>query len=915
MILPKTPGIDVRSLISRLIVRLASRIAPPSARERFIWEWNAELFHEAGRLGGLEQIRQATGAFADAATQRRLARRSPAERTGRAIWIGAIADDARRAIRGMRRSPGFAVVTVVTLALGLGGGAAIYTLLDAVVLEPLPYPHAARLVLIRNQVPGVGPDEVWGTSTAQQVYYANHASTLDGVASIRAIGANMQTPAGAQRVFGWWATASTFPLLGARAHIGRLIQPQDDRPGAPAVVVLSHRLWQRQFGGDPDVMGQTIQLNDNPVQVIGVVEPGMAAPIAPPGYASDLWIPLRIDPEGGFGNNHVYNMIGRVAPGATIDRVESELERLERELPGRFPGAYDESFFERSRFRTHLTPLKQAVVGETAKNLWVLFGAVSIVLLIACANVANLFAVRTEARGHDLTVRTALGASRADLARYLVTEALLLAVAGAVLALVVIWLGGPALLALAPEAMPRADAVATDAGTVAVTIVAAIIIGLLLGAYSLSRQRDMDLALLSSGRTTGAGRQRQRIRSVLIVAQVALSLTLVVGAGLLVESLRRINGIDPGFDPSGVVTVRLYLSPPAYPSDVDIWNAYSRILAGVRAIPGVTAAGMSEELPVEGSFGCTVQGFEEPAVYEHLRRAGQSTCAGQERATPGYFEALGIPVLRGRALTAADNQDPRRGAVVVSETFARRFWPDQDPIGKGVGPSGRRVEPYYRVVGVVGDVPADALDGEPANAVYYPIVHNPETPGFWGWWRAEAIYLVIRTDLTDPLSVVPNVRRVIEAVDPSIPVVRIRTMDELIAASLARFAFVSALLGIAAMVALTLAAVGLYGVVAYVVSRSTREIGLRIAVGADAAQVQRMFLKRSLVLTVVGIVVGLGASSVTTRLLQGLLFGVEPTDPVTFAVAAGVLTVVALVASWIPARRATRVDPVEVLRT
>ena len=400
----------------------------------------------------------------------------------------------------------------------------------------------------------------------------------------------------------------------------------------------------------------------------------------------------------------------------------------------------------------------------------------------------------------------------------------------------------------------------------------------------------------------------------LVVSQVALALTLVIGAGLLVQSLRRLNAIDPGFDTAGVLTVNLYLTPDRYENDVAIWRAYSRVLDGVRAIPGITNAGMADQIPIEGSFGCTVQGFEEQAVFDRLAEAGLTTCAGQTRATPGYFAAMGIPVVEGRAFTDADNLAPTRAAVVVSETFAQRFWPDQDAIGKAVAPSGRRTAPFHKVVGVVGDVPAESLDGAPANAIYYPIVHNPNAPGNWGWWFPSFMSLVVKTELADPMSILPAVRGVIESVDASLPLVRIKTMDEVAAESTARFAFVSALLGIAAFVALTLAAVGLYGVIAYVVSRSTREIGVRGAIGARPSTIRNQYVARSLALVGIGTVIGVSVAVATTRLLSGLLYGVDAKDPSTFVGAVVMLALVSLVASWIPARRAADIDPVEALR-
>jgi predicted permease len=902
-------------VFARLVVRLAVLGVPATSRERFVREWRAELVNESLNFTAFQLLRHACGAFPDAWALRRVAREASARKSNLASWLGAWANDARVAARSLRRSPGFTLATVVTLAIGMGGSAAIYTLLDSVVLDPLPYPEPEQLVEISNRVPGVAPGTVWHASTAQQMFYDENASSLQAVGLTRALGFNMDTPEGPTRTSGWRITASVFPMLGATARLGRLISSADDSPGAATVVVMSNEIWQQRFRGDPDIVGKSITINGNPVDVIGVLEPGFAAPIAPPGYQSDLWIPFRIDPDGEFRNTHVFGMIGRLSPNVSPAAAEVELDRLERLLPERFPRAYSEGFFRGTEFYTQVVPLKESVVGDMARNLWILFGSVGLVLLIACANVANLFVVRLDGRGRELAVRQALGAPRTALARFLLAEGLLLSITGAALALILGWVGVPALLEIAPESLPRFERVQMDEGTVLFTVALALIIGMSLGVFSLFRhQSEPAVGSLAGGRAFSAGKKRQRFRAMLVVSQVALALTLIVGAGLLVESLRRLNSIDPGFEAEGVLTARLYLTPQRYDSDVQIWRTYSQILDRVRALPGVIGAGMSEELPVEGSFGCTVQGFEEQAVYDRLNAAGLGTCAGQERATPGYFDAMAIPVLQGHELTDADHLDPTRAAVVVSQAFADRFWPGENAIGKGVAPSGRTVEPFYRVVGVVGDHPAEALDGDPAISIYYPVVHDPNTPSNWGWWRPTTMALVVKTGLPEPMSLLPAIRQAVRAIDPSIPIVSAQTMDDVVAQSTARFSFVSALLGIAAIVALTLAAVGVYGVVSYVVSRSTREIGMRVALGARPIQVEAHFVRQSLVFIGIGLVVGLGLAAATTRVLAGMLYGVEPTDPGAFVLASAVLAFVALVASWLPARRAAKVDPMEALR-
>jgi predicted permease len=592
------------------------------------------------------------------------------------------------------------------------------------------------------------------------------------------------------------------------------------------------------------------------------------------------------------------------------------LEQLRDALPERFPDAYSQGFFEGSGFRTRVVPLKQAVVGDLSTNLWVLFGGVGLVLLMAWANVSNLFLVRVDGRRQELAVRAALGAGRGALARYLLAEGLTLGVTGGVLAVLVSWWGVPTLAALAPDALPRLDAFVGIGGeTVAFALIVSFIVGTALAAVPLVRHsRVFLLPSAVVGRSIGSSPGRQKARSALVMAQVALALTLVSGAGLMLESVRRLASIDPGMDPAGVVTASIYLTPSRFGTSTEKWTAYRDIITRVESVPGVVAAGMSAELPADGGFGCTVQGFEEQAVYDRLSELGLSTCAGQEPTTPGYFEAARIPILRGRSFEMGDNDSPGSGAVVVSDAFADRFWPGEDPIGKGVAPNGRRDEPYYRVVGVVGDVPRRSLDGETAMAIYYPMVSHPDTPGTWDPLSADWMHLVVRTESTDPLSAFPDIRRAIQSVDPTIPVDGVRTMDALLAESVARFTFTSILLTVAASVALGLAAVGLFGVVSYVVGQRRREIGMRIAIGANPSQVQRLLVLRSAPPILIGLALGVGLAVLSGRVMEGLLYDVRPSDPIALAAAATVLGGVAALASWIPARRASRVDPSIALR-
>ncbi len=468
------------------------------------------------------------------------------------------------------------------------------------------------------------------------------------------------------------------------------------------------------------------------------------------------------------------------------------------------------------------------------------------------------------------------------------------------------------MISLAPLTIPRLHGLGLDGGAILVTTIVSGIVGFGIAAFPIAHHvGPVEATTLSAGgRSASVRRERQRLRSGLIVAQVALALTLTVGAGLLVASLRRLQAVQPGIQTDGVLTMQLHLAGERYGSDVAMWRFYALTLERIRSLPGVEAAGMSSEIPFSGGYGCTVQGFEDGLVYERLRDAGMTTCAGQEPTTPGYFKTMGIPVLRGRVFTDADNDHPDRGVVVVSKAFADRFWPGEDPLGKGIAPSGRTNGPFYRVVGVVGDVYRTSLGGEPATAVYYPIVWIPESGG---WWPTD-MYLTVRTANADPMSVFAAISRAVTEVEPSVPLANAREMESIIDDSMSRLTFTGVLLEVAAAVALLLAAVGLYGVMSYVVSRRTREIGMRMALGARPDQVERLIVGKSFGLVATGLGLGVFMALALTRVMRGLLFGIEPTHPVAFVTAICLLAAVALVASWLPARRAARIDPAVALR-
>lgn len=818
-------------------------------------------------------------------------------------------------VRSLHRHPGFAAAAVLTLGIGMGGTGSIYTLLKRVVLDPLPYPRAASLVRLKNPVPGVEKGDEWNLSTAQYFHYRQLVPELDAIGLYQWSGLNAAASGEPERVQAVQVTASMMDLLGARAIRGRLLDANDDTPGAPDVAVLAYGFWRSALGGNERVIGTSIRLNDQPVTIVGIMAPGIELPRDRGETAADhadLWLAMRLDPAGPFYNSHVYPVIARLRPGAQLAAAQRRIDGLQAGLPEAFPTAYSEKFFERYRFHTVLHPLQGYVVGDMSRNLWILFGAVGLVLLIACANVANLLLARLEARRHELAVRSAIGARRGDIAREAFAEGLVLTLAGAAVALLLSLGATRWLVALSPPGIPRLDAVAVDGQALLFLLGLALAIALGLAAVPAIRYRGLSgpARLGGGGRSGTASPHRQRLRGALVVSQVALALMLVVGSGLLVRSFRRLRAVDPGIDPRGVLTFDWYLPYQRYDSLTKVWRFHEAVLSRIRGLPGVVAAGASVELPLLTSFGCTVQGFEEPVVYDRVKDAGLTTCAGQAPTTPGYFEALGIRLVAGRYFTADDNTAPERGAAIVTKAFAQRFWPGENPIGKGVNPNGGGKPPFYHVVGVVGDLHGAALDEPPAIGIFYPIVALPGG----GRWYPGAMHVVVRAARGDPLALLGAVRRAVNEVDPTIPIANAESMVTLVRRSMGRLSFVLLLLGIASAVALGLAAIGLYGLIAFVVTRRRNEIGLRIALGAEPRQVEALVVGSALRLAGLGLLLGLVGAAVSARVLRGLLFGVASWDPAAYAASLLVLLVVAGVAGWIPARRAARIDPVAALR-
>lgn len=820
--------------------------------------------------------------------------------------------DLRYAFRTLRRSPGFSVVAVATLALGVGATTAIYTLLEAVVLSPLPYADAERLVKIENRVPGLEPGATWELSPAGYFYYRENSRTLEGIGVYQTADLSVTGEAPAERVRVAMATPSVFDMLRARPALGRLISAEDARPRAsegsvrpgPAepVVVLSHDFWVRRFGAEPSVVGRTIEVSGDVLPVVGVLEPGFELP----DQDVDLWMAQGLNPDGPATSWHQFLGIGRLAAGATVAEAQAELARFTKQrFPEAFPNVYDESMMRELGFAVDVHTLQEDIVGPVAGRLWILLGAVGLVLVIACANVANLFLVRGEARRREIAIRSALGAQRARLGRRYLTESMVLALIAGGVAVGIAAAGLGVVLAFSPSWIPRLDAVGLSWESVAFAFGVSVAAGVVLGLVPLLRTRG-ELGLLEAGgRGLTPSRRQHAFRSLLVIAQMALALVLLASAGLMLRSFFRLRGVDPGLDPTNVLTMELALPSGGYRTHEAVSAFYHETATRVGALPGVRTVGMSTTLPLTSEGGCGDAVFIEdrPPV------PGQEPPhACTRRTAPGYFEALGIDV-RGRTPTWDDVQR-QSGAVVVSRALADRLWPGEDPIGKGIRPNGWR-EPFYRVVGVAEGVRAHGLDQPPTPVVHFPVLL---IEGTRGWSPPYGMSLLVKAETTDPQLLTTAIRRTVAEIDPDVPIANVQTMERVFERSMARVSFTMILLAIAAVMAVLLSAIGIYGVIAYVVGQRTAEIGIRMAFGARHGQIAGMVVRQAATLALAGVGIGIVAALAVVRVLRTLLFEVSPTDPLTLVSVSMLLVGVVIVASWLPARRAAAVDPVVALR-
>jgi len=829
--------------------------------------------------------------------------------------VDVVRREVRQSVRALLRTPSFSLVAFATLTLGIGATAAIFTVLDDVVLRPLPYPAPARLISIAHPVSGNAVTAgKWGVSPAGYFFFQREAHSLATSGIYNTGTLSVQASDGSARVQMAQITSSLFSVLGSRPAVGRLLVADDDVPNSATVVVLGYGFWQRGFGGDKSIVGRTINIEGRPIQVVGVAAQGVDLPMPSAfdsqadlaGFGVDVWLPLQLDPAARPINTHPYSMLARLAPTATIEDAQRELARLTERLPEIAPSAYSPAFMRNYHFSMAVSQLQTEVVGATARVLWVVFGAVGLVLIMAAANVANLFLVRLESQRREVAVRTALGAGRGHLAAHYLSESLLLTLTAGAFAILLAWAALHVFIAAAPPSIPRLASVALGWRTVGFTVALSIVLGVVFGLVPMMSRRDVDTAMLrEGGRGVMSSRATRLVRDGLIIGQMTLALVLLAAAGLMLRTMSQLHHVKPGFDPNNSIVMHVHAPWSRFGGWRPVAALQRSLQEKIAAIPGVRVVGAGTIVPLV-SFGfCSLIFVED----RPLAPGEEPPCVKVGETAPGYFAALGLPV-QGRVPDWHD-ADAKTGAVVVTRALANRFWPGENPIGRGIKGNGSR-PPFYRIVGVADDVRGQGLEKPPVEAVFFPIVPLDSAPL---WQPPNDIDVIVRTSLDDPASLVPAIRQTIMSIDPALSVDRVQTMTSVVQHSLARVSFILALLAIAAAMALVLSAVGTYGVIAYLVTQRRSEIGLRMALGARASQVTRLVVGHSVRLALLGAVIGTLAALATTRLLASLLYGVRATDPLTFIASVGFLLTVALLASAAPARRAIHVDPVDALRS
>ena len=796
----------------------------------------------------------------------------------------------RYAARMFTKKPGFAAATVLTLGLGVGAATAIFSVVYGVLLKPLPFEQPEQLVSLVHRGPSVqipfmnhGPATYFTAHDHQRVFedvgaWESEDITVTGVGEPEALEAlNL--------------TANVLPILRVRPLIGRAFTAQEDVAGQPLRVLLTHGYWQRRFGAS-DVIGRTLQVDGRSAEIIGVLPASFKFLDKQP----SLVLPMQLDRADAAFIQFDFEALGRLKPGVTLEQANADMARWLTMLP---------PVFKNLPLGASVRPLSHEVIGDVGRLLWILQAAVAVVLLIACANVVNLFLVRIEGRQQELALRTALGASRRQIARALLSESFLLALAGGVIGLLLAQGVITLLRQIAPGQLPRVSEIALDPIVLLVGLLLSIASGLLFGLVNLMRSQKAALASIKEGsRWSSDGRDRHRTRNTLVVAQIALALTLMIVSGLMMRTVLALRAVDPGFSRPETVQLFTIALPRSELADLGRFAQMHRSISErIAAIPGVSSVGLSSSITMDGEDNLNTMVVENAPP---LRTGERSPGRRLKALGPGYFQSMGITLAAGRDITWEDIQQ-NRPVILVSQAFARDYWPDaQSAIGKRIRADfGATDAPWREIIGVVSDERDDGLTKAPTAIVYWPLVN--------GTYDRRAISYAVRTERAGSAALMREIERAVWAVNPNAPIANAQKLEQIVARSMARTSFAMVMLGIAAGVSLLLGIIGIYGVIAYVAAQRTREIGIRMALGARIADIRAMFLRQGVLLTVTGLAIGLFASLVLTRMISTLLFGVAPLDPVTYGITAVALATVALLATYLPARHASRVDPLVAL--
>jgi predicted permease len=807
--------------------------------------------------------------------------------------------DFKYGVRLLRRSPGFTTLAVLTIGLGIGANSAIFSVINGVVRKPLAYPGADRLMFITSQFPTLNFNKFW-ISPPEYFDFKEHTRAFSHVGAYTTGAMNLSEGDRPERVNAAFVTANMFDVLGVRPQRGTAFTADQDRPGADPVVLLSHELWQGFFGADPSIVGKTAMIQGRQRTILGVM---------PPGYdihdsKAQLWIPLGLDPNNrqNRGSHSLY-LVGRLAPEFGAAQANAELQGFLKQWRNWVPQGHVPND---STHRVQMAPLHDEVVGNVKRALWVLQGAVVLVLLIACANVANLLLARAESRHKEFAVRTALGAGKTRILRQFMAEGTVLSLLGAALGLALAFWGLKALLAANPASVPRASEITLDPVVLAFTVGVALLTGLVFGLAPLLHMGDqaVSLAIKEGGVRATSGAGRNRVRRGLVVAEIALAVMLVIGAGLLIRTFRNLTSVDAGFDVENRVTFGLVLPQATYPDSQRVVQVVTELARKLDELPGVERVAAMQGLPPQRPVNANDTNFE---GYNPGPGDPPANVDYYQTVTSGYFQTMGIEIVKGRGFEPGDAIGGP--VVVINEALAKRFYKESDPIGRRLNPFFGPNTPLFTIVGIARDVKQGGLEAPAGTELYFNFEQLPRIVGF----APRQMNIVLET--SRPMSSLSApIRSAVSSIDPGLPIVQLRTMEDVVGASLTRQRFLSLLLGIFAGVALLLAAIGTYGVLSYMVSERHREIGIRMALGAGNSQVVGLVLKQGITIALIGIVVGVGGALALSRITQTLLYGVDPADPMTFATVIGVIAIVATAACLIPMRRATRVDPLTAMR-